>query len=184
MLRWESRSFAGNTQYTAVDLAGEAVLEAFARDSGSALYKEARIDLNATPFLHWRWRVGDAEMPDIPETEKAGDDYRARLYIVRRGGLAFWRTKAINYVWARQQPLDTRWPNPFAGENVQMWAMNTGTPDAPGWESHVRDVRADWFAAFGEQIDSLDGLALMTDTDTGGGTARSWYADIHFSASP
>jgi hypothetical protein len=118
------------------------------------------------------------------ELTKAGDDYQTRVYVVRRNGWAFWRTKAINYVWSGSQPSGSRWPNPFAGEAVQMWALDSGMAQAGQWQTHVRDIRADWFAAFGERIDSLDGLALMTDTDNAGGTANSWYADIHFSASP
>lgn len=179
---WDMRSFEGNTNYQRVTLDGAPVLQAEAQNSASALYQERRIDLLRTPFLHWRWRTDSAAPNGADETRKSGDDYPARVYVVRSGGLAFWRTKALNYVWSRQHPVDSRWPNPFAGDNVQMWAVDTGPENQDEWRTHVRDVRADWLAAFGEDIDSLDGLALMTDTDNSGGTARSWYADIHFSA--
>lgn len=184
MLSWDSRSFEGKTDYSAVDLDGEQVLQAIATDSASALYRTQQVDLTQTPYLHWRWRIEPTQTSHIGERSKAGDDFQARVYVVRRNGWAFWRTKAINYVWSSSQPSGSRWPNPFAGELVQMWALDSGTAEAGQWKSHVRDIRADWYAAFGERIDSLDGLALMTDTDNAGGTSRSWYADIHFSASP
>jgi hypothetical protein len=184
MLSWDSRSFKGMTEYSAATLDGERVLHAVATDSASALYRNQPVDLSATPYLHWRWRIEQAPVNAKDELTKAGDDYQTRVYVVRRNGWAFWRTKAINYVWSGAQPSGSRWPNPFAGEAVQMWALNSGTAQAGQWQTHVRDIRADWFAAFGERIDSLDGLALMTDTDNAGGSASSWYADIHFSASP
>lgn len=184
MLGWETRSFQGMTQYSAVTVGGERVLQAIATDSASALYTAQPVELARTPYLHWRWRVERAPRSEEDERSKAGDDYQARVYVVRRDGWAFWRTKAINYVWSSSQPSGSRWPNPFAGEAVQMWALDSGMAAAGQWQEHVRDIRADWYAAFGERIDNLDGLALMTDTDNAGGTARSWYADIHFSATP
>ncbi len=183
-MQWEKRSFEGSTTYSSVILGGERVVEATANDSASALYRAEPVNLVATPYLHWRWRTEATTTQGVDERSKAGDDFRARIYLVRRGGLAFWRTKAINYVWAKEQAIDSRWPNPFAGQNVQMWAVDSGDAGAGQWQTHMRDVRADWFTAFGETIDNLDGLALMTDTDNAGGSSRSWYADIYFSASP
>lgn len=179
---WGERSFVGNTRYQVVELDGEKVLEASAEASASALYRDTPVDLAATPYLLFRWRVEGTYGSGIDERSKAGDDYPARIYVVRRGGLAFWRTRALNYVWASAEPAGARWPNAFAGRNAQMWVLDSGEARAGEWVSHVRDVRADWLAAFGERIDSLDGLALMTDADDTGGRARAWYADIRFSA--
>lgn len=179
---WGERSFVGNTRYRVVELEGEPVLEAQARASASALYRDTPVDLTATPYLHFRWRVAGTFGADLDERSKSGDDYPARIYVVRRGGLAFWRTRALNYVWASAEPVGARWPNAYAGRNAQMWVLDSGGQQAGEWVSHVRDVRADWLAAFGERIDSLDGLALMTDADDTGGSVRAWYAAIRFSA--
>jgi hypothetical protein len=179
---WSQRAFVGETGYRVVELDGEPVLEAHAEASASALYRDTRIDLTATPYLHFRWRIEGTFGPGIDERSKAGDDYPARIYVVRRGGLAFWRTRALNYVWASAAPVDARWPNAYAGRNAQMWVLDSGEQRSGEWVSHVRDVRADWLAAFGERIDSLDGLALMTDADDTGRSARAWYAAIRFSA--
>ncbi|MCC7115602.1 MAG: DUF3047 domain-containing protein, partial [Burkholderiales bacterium] len=37
---------------------------------------------------------------------------------------------------------------------------------------------ADWRAAFGGEAPPIAGIAIMTDTDNTGETARSWYGDI------
>jgi len=181
---WQEREFNGRTEYRLVELGGEQVLEARADGSASAKYRELEIDLDETPYLHWRWRIEATLGQDIDELSKSGDDYPARVYVVRRGGLAFWRTRALNYVWSSAQPKGARWPNAYAGDNVQIVAVNSGDRQAGEWVSHSRDLRADWREAFGEDIDSLDGIALMTDADDTGGSARAWYAEIRLSDSP
>jgi hypothetical protein len=181
---WRQRSFKGETVYQVVELDGEMVLEAHAEGTASALYRSMSIDLNKTPYLHWRWRIEKTFGDEIDERTRSGDDYPARIYVVRRGGLAFWRTWAVNYVWSSGQPAGERWPNAYAGDNVQMWALDSGGARAGEWVSHVRDVRADFKAALGMDIDKLDGIALMSDADDTGGSARAWYGEIRFSDSP
>ncbi len=179
---WEERSFVGNTDYRLVSLDGQAAVRAETDAAASALYRRTEINLAETPYLRWRWRVEGTYGEGIDETAKSGDDYPARIYVVRRGGLAFWRTRALNYVWSSAQPVGSRWPNAYAGDNVQMLAVNAGEAQAGEWVGHVRDVRADWRQAFGEEIGSLDGIAIMTDADDAGGSMTAWYADIRFTA--
>ena len=181
---WEERSFVGNTDYQVVPVDGQVAVRAEADGTASALYRRTEIDLAETPYLRWRWRVEGTYGEGIDETAKSGDDYPARIYVVRRGGFAFWRTRALNYVWSSAQPAGSRWPNAYAGDNVQMLAVNAGEARAGEWIVHARDVRADWRAAFGEEIDSLDGIAIMTDADDAGGSMTAWYADIRFTAAP
>jgi len=184
MMRWEERIFKGSTRYRSVMLEDEKVLRAEARGSASALYQEHRIDLQQTPYLHWRWLIDETLEGSVNEQTKAGDDYVARLYVIQSGGLAFWRSKALNYVWTTGQAEGSRWNNAFGGGNVKMWSLNSGDEQAGLWQSHTRDIRADWLEVFGEDIDYIDGIAVMTDTDNTGQLATAWYADIVFSSEP
>ena len=43
-------------------------------------------------------------------------------------------------------------------------------------------MRDDLRRIFGRDIRRIDALALMTDTDNGGGEALAYYGDIRFSA--
>jgi hypothetical protein len=181
---WQEREFNGATAYRLVTLDGEQVLEAHAEGTAAALFHEVRIDPAQTPWLSWRWRVESTFGADTDERSKAGDDYPARIYVVRSGGLAWWRTRALNYVWASGQPEGTRWSSAYAGDNVQLIALDSGNGRAGEWVHHARDLRADWRAAFGEELDHLDGVALMTDADDTGGSVRAWYADIRLSSAP
>ncbi|MEX0739483.1 MAG: DUF3047 domain-containing protein [Pseudohongiella sp.] len=180
---WQERSFSGNTEYTiTTDDDAAPVLKAEARGNASAFYRQARIDLDATPCLSWRWRVNGSAPDSLDERSKAGDDYAARVYVVKRGGLAFWRTKTINYVWSASQAIGERWPNAYAGDNARMWALNSGNTNAGEWVSHSRDIQQDWQQAFSEDIDHLDGIAIMTDGDDSNSRLSAAYSDLHFSA--
>lgn len=182
MLHWEERIFSTSTEYRGVILDGERVVRARAQGSASALYQRRRVLLDRTPYLQWRWRIERTLGPHVNEHSREGDDFAARVYLVRNGGLSFWRTKVLNYVWSNSQPVGARWTSPMAGINTQVIAVDTGDQHAGQWQLHTRDIRADWLAAFGEEIDRIDAVAIMTDTDNSDALLQAWYADIVFSA--
>lgn len=180
---WAERSFSDNTRYTiTTDDAGTTLLQAHTDGNASAFYRQGRIDLTATPCLSWRWRIDETAPASLDEHSKSGDDFVARVYVVKRGGLAFWRTKTINYVWSASQAVGQRWPNAYAGDNAHMWAVNSGNDQAGNWVSHHRDIQQDWQQAFAEDIDQLDGIAIMTDGDDSNSALSATYADLRFSA--
>ncbi|MGZ0076185.1 DUF3047 domain-containing protein [Methylomonas sp. YC3] len=177
---WEHKSFKGETQYRLQAIDGVTALVADSHAAGSGLFKEQRIDLTQTPFLNWSWRIGN-RLSGLNEQSKAGDDYAARLYVVVKGGLAFWQTKAVNYVWAGNSKRDSVWPNAFAGDHAMMMALRDQEAPLNVWEHEKRNVRADFKQLFGEDITAIDAVAIMTDTDNSGGQVLAVYGDIWFS---
>lgn len=182
---WKMRTFDGRTQYAVVAGAGPgggAALRASSDAGASALYRELDVDLERTPYLRWSWRVTELPRGAAAETEQAGDDYAARVYVVREGLLGRLDAQALNYVWARGQAPGTRWPSAFTDRAI-LWAVDGG--QSPGrWTTYTRDVRADWRTAFGEDIGRIDGIALMTDADNTGSSAAALYGRIRFCATP
>ncbi|HQC71112.1 MAG TPA: DUF3047 domain-containing protein [Candidatus Competibacteraceae bacterium] len=177
---WQEKVFKGETRYSFDSRGGQPALFADSRGTASGLYREIRIDLNRTPWLNWSWRV-DRVLGDIDERQKAGDDYPARVYVVVSGGAAFWKTRSLVYVWSSNQPVGATWNSAYT-DNVRMMALRSGTTEAGRWVEEKRDVRADFRRLFGEDIDALDAVALMTDSDSSGQTASAWYGDIRFTA--
>ncbi|QQS53628.1 MAG: DUF3047 domain-containing protein [Candidatus Competibacteraceae bacterium] len=177
---WQTKSFQGETRYTFDGKSGQRALFADSRGGASGLYREIRVDLKRTPFLNWSWRV-DRVLEGVDERGKAGDDYPARVYVVVSGGLAFWKTRSLVYVWASGQPMGATWNNAYTS-NARVMALRSGMRDAGRWVSEKRDIRADFQQLFGEEIDAIDAVALMTDTDNSGQSATAWYGDIVFTA--
>lgn len=178
---WKTKEFKGQTQYQITNLERAKVLKADSNDSASGLFFEQRIDLQKTPVLNWRWRI-ENRLANIDEQTKSGDDFVARIYVVVSGGLIFWNTKAINYVWSSASPKDKSWPNPFAGDHAMMVAVRSFTDKTGTWYTEKRDVRADFKQLTGEDVRYIDAVAIMTDTDNSHGKATAYYGDIYFTA--
>ncbi|MBS99696.1 MAG: hypothetical protein CMI01_13595 [Oceanospirillaceae bacterium] len=176
---WELKSFKGNTEYRLETDAHKTGLRALSQGTASGLYLERRIDLQQTPILNWSWKLEKPLPGDFNEQSKAGDDYAARIYVVFSGGAFFWRTRAINYVWASSQPKGAVWPNAYTA-NARMIAVRSDETPEDHWVTERRDVRADYRRLFGEEPDAVDAVAIMTDTDNTGLEARAWYGDIWF----
>lgn len=185
---WETKSFVGHTQYTITQLDGQAVLKAETDQSASGLAKEIKIDLKQTPFLNWSWRI-ENYLPKMDETEKSGDDYVARLYIVKNGGFFIWKTKALNYVWSSNQPQGSIWDNAYAGSNARMLALRSPQDALGQWVNEKRNVYEDLIALYGdkgsvqaneEAYRYIDAIAIMSDTDDSQAKARAYYGNIYF----
>lgn len=178
MSQWQHRSFVKNTDYQLQDN----VLVASCTDQASVIYREISVDLTETPILHWSWRV-DGVHPELDDTIKAGDDYAVRLYVVNSQGSIFpWRAKAVNYVWSNSQPQGATWPSAYTDNDI-MIATQSGQPeDSSIWVEEVRNVREDFKKHFGENITTIDSVAIMTDCDNSKLPSKGYYRDIWFSA--
>jgi hypothetical protein len=104
---WEHKSFKGETRYQLQTLDGGMVLKADSQGAASGLFKEQRIDLEQTPFLNWSWRITN-HLKGPNEQSKSGDDYAARIYVVVKGGLAFWQTRLIMFGAILQKAVSNR----------------------------------------------------------------------------
>jgi hypothetical protein len=180
MQRWRQHSFSGMTEYGLTKINDRYAMHANCSASASGLFFEGKIDLRKTPILEWSWRVDAAFPASINETARAGDDYPARVYVVKDGGIMRWRTRAMNYVWASAMPQGSDWPNAYAPQ-ARMVALRSGPPDTPGeWKTERRNVRDDFRRFHGMEVDSIDAVALMTDCDDLGTTAEAWYGTLRF----
>ncbi|MCP5424741.1 MAG: DUF3047 domain-containing protein [Gammaproteobacteria bacterium] len=176
---WKTEQFSGRTVYRLVTDAGRPVLRADSVGAASGLYRKQPVDLIDTPFLNWSWRVANV-LENVDEHSKSGDDYAARVYVIVSGGAWFWRTRTLVYVWSNNQPVDSVWNSPFTA-NAKMLAVRSGKPETGAWFHEKRAVGEDWQRLFGERIERIDAVAIMTDTDNSGQSATAWYGDIYFS---
>ena len=178
--QWQDEVFAGETVYDFAPFAGGTALHAKANGTASGLYREMEIDLAKTPVVTWRWALG-AGKAGLDPRQKDGDDYPLRLYFVVKRGLFNLDTIAVQYVWSLSQPVGTSWPNPFA-PSVKQIAVDSGAAPAGEMVAHSRNLRDDFKALFGETIDRIDVIAIMTDADNAGGISEGWYGDVSFVA--
>ncbi len=176
---WESKVFSEKTSYEPVKANEKTVLSATSRNSASAIARKIRVDLKKYPYLNWSWKIRN-RLDTKDEKIKSGDDYAARIYVVVNGGFLPGKTKAVNYVWTNQAAKESIWPNAFAGKNVIMLALRNKADKTDKWYSEKRNVYDDLQKLFGSDIQFIDAVALMTDTDNSHGRANSYYGNIYF----
>lgn len=177
---WQEKSFHGQSLYQ-ITLDGEKnIIKAEAQASASGLFRKIDVDLNKTPFINWSWKI-DAPYEPLNEKTKRGDDYPARIYVVVSGGLFFWRTKAINYVWSSNQAIGSHWDNAYTYK-AQMLAVRSGKEGTGRWLTEKRNVKADFKQLFGKDFDEINAVAIMTDSDDSKQSATAYYGDIFFTA--
>lgn len=176
---WEEKEFEGQTEYSLIELDQQRVLKAKSQASASGLFKKINVDIKTYPFLNWRWRIAKP-FPAMNETLKSFDDYVVRLYVVRSGGLFFWKTKALNYVWSSREQKHVSWPNAFAPDNAHMMALRSAHDEANTWYVEKRNVYQDLKNWLGEDVEEIDAIAIMTDTDNTELSAEAYYGDIYF----
>jgi hypothetical protein len=178
---WKEKKFSGNTRYQLVQQEDRIVLQAEADASASGLFKEITVDLTTHPYLNWEWKI-DKPHPMLAERTKAGDDYAARIYVVVKGGLMFWKTRAINYVWASKEEKGSVWPNAFVGKNAMLLAVRSAADKPEFWYQEKCNVYEDLKEIFGEEIKTIHAVAIMTDSDNSKGSVAASYGDISFTA--
>ncbi len=177
---WEEEVFSNQTRYQIITQNGHQALAAASRASASGLVKKIRVDLEQTPYLNWRWRI-EHPLPPLNERSKAGDDYAARVYVIASGGVFFWKTRALNYVWSSSQAIGSHWPNAYTSQ-VRMLAVRSGSQDTGRWITEKRNVYQDLRRIFGEHIRYIDAVAIMTDSDNSGLSSHAYYGNIFFSS--
>jgi len=172
---WESKSFKGVTRYFPAVEDAVPCLRAEAEASASGLFYKIEYDAAAEPILTWSWKVDNIIAKGDART-KGGDDYPARIYVVFPS-LLFWKTRALNYVWATGLPEGTALPNSFTS-NAMMIAVESGPAHVGQWRHYRRNIYQDFRNFFGAEPPSVGAIAIMTDTDNTGEKASACYGAI------
>lgn len=175
IIKWDKKSFKGETSYKLVVENGRTVIQADSKGAASGLYSKVNLDPNTFRYLSWSWKI-KAPIAAGYENKKSGDDYAARVYVVFPGRF-FWQTKAINYIWANHLPKSQTAPNAFSS-NAMMVAVESGTEQTGKWITEKRDILADYRRLFGTEPQRIGAIAIMTDTDNTGAEATAWYGEI------
>jgi len=169
---WQTMELRGRppADYEVVTGEGGPVLQVTAEQSASALAHAVEPALAGPAQLAWRWKIGaHIEASDI--TKKSGDDFPARVYVtfardakelplatrakMRLARLLYGQdvpAAALCYVWARDLPEGTIVPNAYS-DTVMMIVARSGGDTPSGWQAEQRDLRADYRAAFGSEVD-------------------------------
>jgi hypothetical protein len=176
----EVRKIKGETLWSVGSNQNGNFLKAEANGVASGLGKEINIDLNKTPFLNITWKV-EKDLKGIIENSKKGHDYAARVFVIKKTGATPLSNRALNYVFSSNNNIDQNWFSPYTKKSVD-YILSTTKKNYNEWVSVKVNIK-DHFKKFHNlDVDNLDGIALMTDTDNSELLAISYYQNIFFSS--
>ena len=155
-------------------------LKAIANNGASGLGKEVKIDLNKTPFINISWKIGK-DLSGIKEDTKKGHDFAARVFAVKKTGATPLSNRAINYVFSSNNEIGKNWSSPYTKKSVDNVLAST-KDNLNEWVTVKANVKEDFKKFHNLDINELDGLAIMSDTDNSKMKAIAYYQNIYFSS--
>ena len=173
------RGADNNTIYTIGSNEEGSFLKAVADNAASGLGKEIKIDLNKTPYLNITWKI-EKDLPGIKENTKKGHDFAARVFAVKKTGATPLSNRAINYVFSSNNEVGFNSPSPYTKKSIDNVLASTKN-NLNEWITVKANVKEDFKKYHDLDVNELDGLAIMSDTDNSKLKAIAYYQNIYFS---
>ncbi len=155
-------------------------LKAIADNAASGLGKEIKIDLNKTPFINITWKI-EKDIPGIDETTKKGHDFAGRVFVIKKTGVTPLSNRAINYVFSSNQEVGSNFPSPYTKKSIDNVLATTKT-NLNEWVTVKANVKEDFKKFHNLDVNELDGIAIMSDTDNSKKKSITYYQNIYFSS--
>ena len=155
-------------------------LKAVADNAALGLGKEINIDLNKTPFINITWKV-EKDLPGIKENTKIGHDFAARVFVIKKTGATPLSNRAINYVFSSNNEVGFNSPSPYTKKSIDNVLAST-KKNLNEWITVKANVKNDFKKFHDLDVNQLDGLAIMTDTDNSKMKAIAYYQNIYFTS--
>ena len=154
-------------------------LKAVADNAASGLGKEIKINLDKTPFLNITWKI-EQDLSGIKEDTKKGHDFAARVFAIKKTGATPLSNRAINYVFSSNEDVGLNWPSPYTKKSIDN-VLSTTKENLDQWVSVKANVKEDFKKLHNLDVNELDGLAIMSDTDNSKKKSVAYYQNIFFS---
>ena len=155
-------------------------LKATADNAASGLGKELKIDLSKTPFINITWKV-EKDLSGIKEDTKKGHDFAARVFVIKKTGATPLSNRAINYVFSSNNEIGFNSPSPYTKKSIDS-VLSTTKNNLNEWVTVKVNVKEDFKKFHNLDVNELDGLAIMSDTDNSKMKSIAYYQNIYFSA--
>ena len=174
------RGADNKTSYTVGSNENGNYLKAIADNAASGLGKEIKIDLNKTPFINITWKI-EKDLRGIKENTKKGHDYAARVFAIKKTGATPLSNRAINYVFSSNSEVGENRPSPYTKKSIDN-VLATTKDNLNKWVTVKANVKEDFKKFHDLDVNELDGLAIMADTDNSKMKSISYFQNIYFSA--
>ena len=155
-------------------------LKGEANNAASGLGKQIKINLNSTPIINITWKV-EKNLDGIKEDTKKGHDFAGRVFVIKKTGATPLSNRAVNYVFSSNNKVGNNWPSPYTKKSIDN-VLSTTIDHMNEWVTVKANVKKDFKKFHDLDVNEIDGIAIMTDTDNSKMTAITYYQNIYFSA--
>ena len=155
-------------------------LKAEAKGKASGLGTEKKINLLKTPFINITWKI-EENLSGIDERTKKGHDYAARVFVVKKTGATALSNRAINYVFSSNNSVGNFWRSPYTKKSID-YVLATTQSQKNVWVTVKTNVKEDFKKLHNLDVNEIEGIAIMTDTDNSKKLAIAYYQNIYFSS--
>jgi hypothetical protein len=125
------------------------------------------------PVLQWRWRV--QQLPaGANERALKTNDSAAGVYVVFDSTIV---PRVIKYVWSSSLPVGTQMDSPVYWR-AKVVVLESGVAAASEWRKEAVNFYEDYKRLFGFEPSEVEGVALLTDSDTTATMAEADYDDF------
>ena len=176
----KKRKVKGETTWTLGSNESGNFIKAEAEGVGSGLGKEILIDLNRTPIINITWKI-EKDLSGINENSKKGHDFAARVFVVKKTGSTALSNRAVNYVFSSNNEIGKYWRSPYTKKSID-YVLSTTKQNLNEWVTVKANVKEHFKLLHDLDVNELNGVAIMTDTDNSKLKAISYYQNIYFSS--
>ena len=148
--------------------------------AASGLGKEIELNLSKTPFLNITWKV-EIDLSGINENTKKGHDYAARVFVIKKTGATPLSNRAMNYVYSSNNEINSNQPSPYTKKSID-YVLSTTKENLNEWVTVKVNVKEHFKKFHDLDVNEIEGVAIMTDTDNSENTAIAYYQNIYFSS--
>ncbi len=174
------RKIKNETKYSVEINENGNLLKAVSDGTASGLGKEIIINLNKTPFINITWKV-EKDLKGIDEKSKKGHDYAARVFVVKKTGATALSNRAINYVFSSNNLINENWRSPYTKKSID-YVLATTKNNLNEWVTVKANVKEHFKKLHDLDVNELNGVAIMSDTDNSKMKAISYFQNIYFSS--
>ena len=196
---WSHQTFPGKraSRYAPQRKDGRDALMVSAASSASMVRRKVHIEPERLGRLQFSWLV-PAMIETADMSKREFDDSPVRLVLAFEGERSTFSARdamlselaealtgeplpyaTLMYVWSNRRESETVIINPRTSR-IRKLVLENGPGKLSRWLNYDRDVKADFFHAFGEQPGALVSIGVMTDTDNTRSHASAWYGPVRF----
>ena len=157
----------------------EAIYESIRNRAIHYSYEE-NADWDAVQRIRTPSDILEKDLSGINEQSKKGHDYAARVFVIKKTGATPLSNRAINYVFSSNLDIDHNNPSPYTKKSID-YVLSTTKINLNEWVTVKANVKEHFKKLHGLDVNELNGVALMSDTDNSKRKSVAYFQNIFFS---